>query len=143
MMRSVTPDFSTLDVPQDQWSAPFWQWGAEGETRMPACTTCGTFRWPAGPFCPKCRHQELDWRPAGQARVYSFTILPVRGADRSAPAQVRMPTLVEFEQAPGVRLVSVLVDADPTAVAIGMAVTVEWLPAANAVVPVFREAVPA
>lgn len=135
----MTPDFSTLEVPQDQWSAPFWGWGAQGETRMPSCTTCDTFRWPAGPFCPRCRHQEVEWKPAGQARLYSFTILPVRGAE---PPQSRVPALVEFDDAPGVRLVSVLVDADLDAVAIGMPVIVAWMPAADAVVPIFRAGTP-
>lgn len=137
MSRSMTPDLSSLEVPWDSWSAPFWQWGAKGETRMPACTACGTFRWPAGPFCPKCRQQEVDWHPAGQARVYSFTILPVRSSDAEAQPQSRIPTLVEFDQAPGVRLVSVLVDTDPATIAIGLPVSVAWVPAANAVVPVF------
>jgi hypothetical protein len=138
MSRSMTPDFAALQVPQDQWSAPFWSWGAQRETRMPACTTCGTFRWPAGPFCPKCRHQEVEWKPAGQARIYTFTILPVHGSHPDTAPQSRIATLVEFEDAPGVRLVSALVDAEPGLVTIGMPVSVDWMPAADAVVPVFR-----
>lgn len=138
MTRSITPDFSTLDAVWDVWSQPFWEWGARGEVRMPSCTSCGKFRWPAGPFCPHCRTQEVDWLPAGQARVYSFTMLPVRSAEADAPPQYRIPALVEFDEAPGVRLVSVLVDADPRAVVIDMPVSVEWLAAANALVPVFR-----
>lgn len=43
-----------------------------------------------------------------------------------------------MRRAPGVRLVSVLVDADPQAVAIGNPVNIEWRPATNGVVPVFR-----
>ncbi len=101
---------------------------------MPACLSCGTFRWPAGPFCPVCRTQEVEWRPAGQARVYTFTILPVPGKETA----VRMPTLVEFDDAPGVRLVSVLVSADPEATEIGMPVAVDWMSASNGKVPVFR-----
>lgn len=137
-MQSINPDFSTMEIPWDSWSEPFWRAGEKGETRMPACTSCGTFRWPAGPFCPQCRQQEVEWREAGQGRIFSFTVLPERSADPDQPPAIRMPALVEFDEAPGVRLVSVLVEADPVAVAIGAAVNVEWVPAANTVAPVFR-----
>ncbi|TCM20474.1 hypothetical protein EDF56_102135 [Novosphingobium sp. PhB165] len=138
MTRSITPDFSTFEVPMDTWSEPFWQAGARGETHMPRCLACGTFRWPAGPFCPECHTQPVEWVAAGQARLYSFTILPVRGAEPDAPPAWRIPALVEFDAAPGVRLVSVLVDADPAHVAIGDRVEVVWQPAASASVPLFR-----
>jgi len=135
---SICPDYSALEVPWDSWSEPFWQAGATGMLLMPRCTNCGTFRWPAGPFCHACHTQAVDWVPPGHARVYSFTILPVPGANREAPPGLRIPTLVEFDEAPGVRLVSVLVDAAPEDVKIGATVTVEWRPAANTSVPVFR-----
>ena len=132
------PDYSALDVAMDAWSEPFWKAGEEGRVVMPRCRSCATFRWPAGPFCPKCRAQEVDWVPPGQARIYSFTITPMPGADKDALPQWRMPALVEFDDAPGVRLVSVLIDAPADDVAIGDAVDIEWRPAANAKVPVFR-----
>lgn len=135
---SICPDFSTFEIPMDAWSEPFWQAGSEGRTVMQQCSQCDTFRWPASPFCPSCRGQEVTWVPPGQARIYSFTILPVPGPDKEAPPRARIPALVEFAEAPGVRLVSVLVEADPQSVAIGDPVEIEWRPAANGVVPVFR-----
>ncbi len=136
--RSITPLFAELDVAMDAWSEPFWQAGGEGRTIMPKCGACGTFRWPAGPFCFVCRSQEVEWADAGKARIYSYTILPAPGADKDAPLLYRVPVVVEFADAPGVRLVSVLVDAPLDGIAIDAAVTIDWLPAANAVVPVFR-----
>ncbi len=141
-MPSITPDFSTLDVPIDAWSAPFWQGTADHRLLMPSCTQCGTFRWPAGPFCPACHAQPVDWVPTGTPSIYSFTVLPVRSADETAAPQQRIPVLIEFADAPGVRLASVLIDTDPQAVTIGAAVIADWLPAANATVPVFRLASP-
>lgn len=137
-MSSITPDFTALDVARDAWSEPFWQGTAEHRLAFPSCTECGTFRWPAGPFCPKCHAQPVTWKSAGAASVYSFTVLPVRGADDGDPPQQRIPVLAEFADAPGVRLVSVLIDADPQAVTIGAPLTPDWLPAANATIPVFR-----
>ncbi|MEE4451423.1 Zn-ribbon domain-containing OB-fold protein [Novosphingobium resinovorum] len=132
---SITPDFTALQIARDVWSEPFWAGAEDNAVRMPACSNCGTFRWPAGPFCPSCHTQGVEWRPAGQARIYSFTVLPVPG---EGPPRVRIPALVEFADAPGVRLVSVLVDADPAAVAIGLPVSIDWIAASDGKVPVFR-----
>lgn len=136
--RSITPDFSQLEIPWDAWSKPFWDAAAERRLLAPRCGDCGTFRWPAGPFCPSCRSQAVDWVAPGAGRIYSFTVLPVRGADAAAPPQFRIPALVEFADAPGVRLVSSLVDAPLDQVAIGAPVAVDWIAAANATAPVFR-----
>lgn len=134
---SITPDFSGLEVPMDAWSEPFWQGTAEHRLAFPRCTACATFRWPAGPFCPACHTQAVEWVPAGEARIYSFTILPQRGPDDAPPRQ-RIPVLVEFAGIPGVRLASVLVDAVPETVAIEARLIPHWLPAANATIPAFR-----
>lgn len=136
--KSICPDYSTLEIAMDAWSEPFWQAGAEGRVLMQKCSHCGTFRWPAGPFCPRCHEQGVEWVPPGQARIYSFTVVPVPGADKETPPNWRMPTVVEFDEAPGVRLVSVLVGADPKTAAIGDPVEIAWRPAANGVVPVFQ-----
>ena len=136
--RSVCPDFSALEVPMDSWSQPFWKAAAEHQLLMPRCGDCSTFRWPAGPFCPQCQSQQIQWVPPGQGRIYSFTILPVRGQSEDAPPQFRIPALVVFDDAPGVRLVSSLVDAPVAAVQIDVPVEVDWLAASNATVPVFR-----
>jgi uncharacterized OB-fold protein len=137
-MRSIRPDFSALEIPWDAWSKPFWDAAAERKLLMPRCTDCGTFRWPAGPFCPKCRSQSVEWLPPGQARIYSFTVVPVRSEREDAPPQMRIPALVEFDNAPGVRLVSSLVDAPVEEVKIGAVVDVDWIVAANATAPVFK-----
>lgn len=135
--HSVVPDYSNLEIPMDVWSEPFWAAGAEDRVIMPKCGDCGTFRWPAGPFCANCQSQAVEWVPAGQARIYSYTVLPVPMGEGVPPRQ-RIPTLVEFDDAPGVRLVSALVDAPLDKVEIGAPVEVHWCPAANALVPVFR-----
>jgi uncharacterized protein len=131
------PDFATLNIPMDAWSQPFWDAAAAHTLRVPRCIACGTFRWPAGPFCPACRSQPVDWVPPGRGSIYSFTIIPVRGRDPAHPLW-RIPVLVEFDAAPGIRLVSTLIRAPLERVRIGAAVEVEWLVAANAVVPVFQ-----
>lgn len=135
--RSITPDYTALEIPMDAWSEPFWAAGAEGRLIMPRCGDCGTFRWPAGPFCASCQSQVVEWVPPGQARIYSFTVLAVpTGEDVSV--RRRIAALVAFDEAPGVRLISALVDAEIDRVAIDVPVEVQWNKAANAQVPVFK-----
>jgi uncharacterized OB-fold protein len=136
--RSVRPDLASLEVPWDVWGEPFWKATAERILLMPSCADCATFRWPPGPFCAKCHSQNVVWAPPGQGRIYSFTVLPVAATDKDAPPQYRVPVLVEFDHAAGVRLVSALIDAPLDNIAIGARVEVDWLAAANATVPVFR-----
>ena len=136
--RSLTPDLAQLVVAMDAWSEPYWQAASEHRLQFPRCDACGTFRWPAGPFCYKCRSQAVEWAAAGQGRIYSYTVLPAMGPDKDAPPQWRVPVVVEFEGIPDVRLVSVLVDAPLAEIAIGGALVPHWLPAENATVPVFR-----
>ena len=139
--KSICPDYSTLEIAMDAWSEPFWQAGAEGRVVMQKCSHCATFRWPATGFCPKCHEQGMEWVPPGQARIYSFTIVPVPGVDKEAAPGWRIPAVVEFDEAPGVRLVSLLAGADPQAVAIGDPVSLSWRAAANGVVPIFEPVV--
>lgn len=136
--KSICPDYSALEIAMDSWSEPFWQAGGEGRVVMQQCRHCDTFRWPAGPFCPQCHQQEAEWAPVGQARLYSFTVVPVPSANKDTPPACRIPALAEFDDAPGVRLVSVLIDADPHGVTIGAPLEIEWRPAANGMAPVFR-----
>ena len=136
--RSITPDLSQLDIAIDAWSEPYWQAAGEHRLQFPRCGACGTFRWPAGPFCFECRSQAVEWVAAGQGRIFSYTVLPVMGPDKDAAPQYRTPVVVEFEGIPGVRLVSALVAAPLEEIAIGAAVEPVWLAAANATVPVFR-----
>lgn len=135
---SLCPDHSALEVAMDQWSEPFWRAGENGKLIMPHCTACGTFRWPPRAFCPECRASDVTWADPGKPSIYSFTVLPVPGADKNAPPQWRVPVVVEFDSAPAVRLVSVLIDAPIDQVAIGQSLAVEWHSAANTKVPVFR-----
>jgi uncharacterized OB-fold protein len=135
---SITPDVSTFEVPWDAWSKPFWDATAEHRLLAPRCADCGTFRWPAGPFCPACRSQQVEWTPTGPGRIYSFTVLPVRKEGEETASQFRVPALIEFDAAPGVRLVASVVETPADKLAIGALVEVAWIAAANATVPVFR-----
>ena len=134
MTITARPDLSALEVPIDAWTEPFWQATAEGALRLPRCGACEKFRWPPGPFCPACHSQSVEWMPAGEARVYSFALVPA-GVDKQ---DLVAPALIEFAAAPGVRLPAAIVETPVAAICIGAVARMELSPARNAMVPVFR-----
>lgn len=135
MPVSSAPDLGALEIPMDQWTQPFWEATARGELLLPRCGACRRFRWPPGPFCPDCHSQRIDWRPAGPAVLYSYTVVAQQA---SAHAALHIPALVEFPRADGVRLLAAIIDAQPAELRIGAPLTLGWRDAANARIPVFR-----
>jgi len=105
-------------------TAFFWEGAARGELLIQRCASCGTLRHPPRPACPSCRSLEWDTqRAGGRGTVHSYVVHhhpPVPGFE---PPYVVV--LVELEE--GTRLVSNLVDADPSEVSIGMPVEVEFV----------------
>jgi uncharacterized OB-fold protein len=90
---------------------------------FPRCKACGRFHWYPMPRCPHCRSAEIAWQPiAGRGEVFSYTI--VRHAfDKSR--RDRLPytvALITFADAPGVRFITNIVEADAVKLAIGDAV---------------------
>jgi uncharacterized OB-fold protein len=87
------------------------------------------------PGCPHCGSAEVAWvRVAGIGRVFSYTVIH----HASVPAlQEHLPynvVLVEFDDAPGVRLITNLVDSSHDSIEIGMQVELAWEEATPGVV---------
>lgn len=135
---TVALDCEAIEVPMDAWSEPFWAAAAEHRLLVPRCGNCGLFRWPPGPFCPDCHSQKVDWAEPGEGRVYTFTLVPKPAREDGQPASITAPALIEFADAPGLRLMSTIVGAPVEAIRIGAPVQVDWIAAANATVPIFR-----
>jgi uncharacterized OB-fold protein len=111
----------------DRFSREYWDRTARGELSFQRCADCKTFRHPPGPICPHCSSFATEWvAVAGRGTVYTWTVVthPVH------PALVdRVPfniVLVEFPDAPGVRLVTNLVDVEPEDLRTGMPVEVVY-----------------
>jgi hypothetical protein len=132
------PDISGLEIPMDAWTQPFWDATASHSLLLPACADCGQFRWPPGPFCPRCQSQRTEWLPAGPGRIYSFTVVREPAAEATGAARIYVPALIEFPDAGGVRLLAAIVDTRLDAIRIGSTPCLGWSQAANATVPVFR-----
>jgi uncharacterized protein len=131
------PDLSKLDVPTDRWTQPFWDAASRGELVLPRCGECGAFRWPPGPFCPRCRSQEVAWAPAGEARLYSYTLVRQKPSTGDEAVRRVAPALVEFPACDGVRIMAAIVDTPAEAIRIGARLELRWAAAGGAQVPQF------
>lgn len=111
-----------LPIP-DPVTQPFWDGLKRRELRIQRCVSCaqGVFYPRTG--CPGCGSRTLEWiTTAGRGTVHAFTI-----AHRGVPAAFKgsapyVVAMVELEE--GARLMTNLVDVEPSpeAVRIGMAV---------------------
>ena len=118
---------SGLPVPEpfpNLETEPFWDGAAEGRLVLPRCDACGTVIWYPRRFCPSCHTSSVSWFDAsGRGTVYSFTVV------RKAPgawtgAAPYVIAYVELEEGP--RVLTNVVDVDPSSVEVGMAVTVRF-----------------
>lgn len=135
---SLTPDLMALEIPVDLWTQPFWDATELRQLLLPRCAECERFRWPPGPFCPHCQSQRVEWLPAGPAHIYSFTFVSEPRSGKGDVPRYRVPALVEFPEADGIRMLAAIVETPLDAINIGAQLTLDWLRAANATVPVFK-----
>lgn len=137
--RYLPADLASLAP--DAVTAPFWEGCSERRLRFQRCRGCGRFRHPPIAGCPGCGSRDSEWAAVrGLGRVYTFTIVhhpvvPVLGS--AVPYNV---VLIAIEDAPGVHVISNLVDAAPHEIEIGMEVEIAWEEARPGVVlPRFKK----
>ena len=91
------------------------------------CTNCGTFRHPPVDVCYVCQSTDSGWTEiSGEGTVYSYTVVTHAvhpGLVTKVPFNV---ALVEFPDAPGVRLITNVVDASPEELTVGLPVRLHW-----------------
>ena len=106
---------------------PYFDALARGILAFPRCGDCGRFHWYPMKLCPFCHRAGIGWvAVSGVASLFSWTIVrhdfDPAAIERYGLRAPYIVALLEFADAPGVRLISNLVEADPDALAIGMAV---------------------
>lgn len=123
----------------DPVTAPFWDGCARHELRVQECRACRS-RWlPGSVVCPRCWSDAVAWSVAtGEGTVVSFVVY--RRSYHPAFASLVPYVVAVVELAEGPRLVSNVVGIPPERVVVGMPVRVEFQPAGDAVLPVFRPA---
>ena len=104
---------------------PFWDACAEGRLVIQRCSECDRLRHYPQELCPNCQSSDYDWSElSGRGSIYSYTI-----SHRAFhPAwKDRVPyAVVTVELDEGVRMVSELMEADPSDVEIDRRVEVSF-----------------
>jgi len=90
----------------------------QGTLSTTRCATCGTTAWPPRGFCPECGGDTFAWVDLpGEGTVHAFTV-----QDTGLPAGFTGPRVFAIVKVGGLRVFSILLDADPARVAIGQRV---------------------
>jgi hypothetical protein len=133
MLETIHPDVHT---------APFWDACRRRELRFQRCAACGRRRHPPIPGCPHCGGTAVEWvRVEGRGRVFSYTVVHHPAVPQLRERVPYTVVVVEFDDAPGVRLISNLIDVPPADVRVGMAVELEWdAVGGDVILPRFRRA---
>ena len=104
---------------------PFWDACRRRELVVQRCADCGAFRHPPAPVCWKCRSFAHAWtRSSGRGTLFSFAVVHRPFLPELVDRGPFNVAVVALDDAPGVRLVSNVVDAAPDALRIGMALEV-------------------
>lgn len=115
-------------VATDACARPIWEAAARGEVAVPQCGCCGHKWMQPSPFCPTCQSADVHYAVlSGRGTLYSFTVLAHPAGDGAGYA----PAIVELDDAPGVRLISNVVEADSAELTIGMPLVAEFVPLSN------------
>lgn len=97
---------TTIDPPMTELSEPFWEATRERRLLVQRCTSCDGWSWTPRPRCAHCWRADLVWtEPPGTPHLYSWALQRGRGDNSD-----RMVALIDV--APGLRIVSNLVDSD-------------------------------
>ena len=128
-----------LPTPDDE-QQPFWDAAREGKFLLKRCRSCGQAHFYPRPFCPKCWSDEVEWEEAsGRATLYTYSVVH---RNDLPPWPERVPyvaAVVDLEEGP--RMMTNVVNCEPDAVEVGMALTVTFEERTDEfTVPVFEPA---
>ena len=127
---------SRIPPPISDVDRAFWTGGAEGRLLILRCPACDRWVHPPVAACPACGGELMAEPVSGAGTVFTFTVdrHPFR-PDVPVPYVI---AIVELVEQPGLRFTTNIVGCDVDEVCIGMPVQVEFEPAGEAWVPVFR-----
>jgi len=115
---------------------PFYDACARHELVLQHCEACDHVLFYPRTHCVACQSDQLLWQPAsGTGTIASYTVVR-RGvsADFEAPYVIALVDLAE-----GPRMMSQIIDVEPEALAVGLAVSVDFAAwSEDITLPVFR-----
>jgi uncharacterized OB-fold protein len=139
-------EFPLPDV-DDELTAGYFAGAAEGALRIPRCTGCARWCWYPEPVCPACGGRLAWTATAGHGTLFSWVVVERAFLPAFAEMVPFVTALVALDEDPAVRVVTLIVDADPATLAVDQAMEAVFRPLAfptvpdrSVVVPMFRPA---
>ncbi len=127
---------ASMVVP-DPDDAFIFEGAARGELLIRRCAACHRLRHPPTPMCPVCHSTDVDAiQASGRGTVASWILSHHPSQPDDAP---RIVVLIDLAE--GTRFVSNLIDIEPDAVSIGLAVEVRFVDVGGTVLPQFAPVV--
>ena len=108
-------------------SEEFWRHCNEGRLMFQTCRCCGVVRHPPTPFCGSCQSEHYEWVEAPKTgRIFSYTVVYKESHKSVVGSLPYNIALVEFADFKDLRLVSNIIDMEPSGLHIGMEVILVW-----------------
>lgn len=125
----------------DSTSSHFWAGALRGELVLQRCMACTRFQYPPNVVCESCQGRELcPTAVAGRGSLYALTVMHQAFLPVFVDEIPYVLVLVDIDEAPGVRMLSTLVDTDPASLSIGDALEIVYDRRDDMAVPLFRRA---
>jgi hypothetical protein len=113
-----------LPIPNED-TKPFWEGCKQHRLLLQQCLDCHKYRFPPCLTCPYCLSVNSRWvESSGKGSIYSFTVIHQVYGPGWADAVPYIVALIDLQE--GVRMVSNIVDCQPTQVTIGANVEVTF-----------------
>jgi uncharacterized OB-fold protein len=124
-MRAIDP-FPLESADWNKLSEFYTRLGG-GRLATTACAGCGRTAWPPRGFCPECGSDRVNWVDLPvEGTVHGFT-----AQEAGLPAGFEGPRVFAIVKVDGHRIFTIVVDSDPSTVAIGQRVRLKPLRVAD------------
>lgn len=106
-------------------SRPFWEGCRQGKLLLQYCGQCQRYQFYPRLYCMQCGSNALRWVEAsGRGVIYSYTIIRQSKSPEFMSDTPYNVAIVQLEEGP--RMLSNIVDADPSELGVDLTVTVEF-----------------
>ncbi|MGZ4676078.1 MAG: Zn-ribbon domain-containing OB-fold protein [Acidimicrobiia bacterium] len=147
-MPITRAEFPLPDV-DDPLTAGYFSAAARAELAIPRCGACGRWVWYPEAACPDCGGALAWTATSGRGTLFTWVVVERAFLPAFAEMVPFVTALVALEEDPAVRIVALVVDAEPASLRAGLAMEVDFrplrfptVPNHEVLVPMFRPAVP-
>jgi uncharacterized OB-fold protein len=130
-----------FDLPTpDDYTRTWWDAAHEHRLLVVRCGECGRAHFYPRPFCPRCGSESVSWEQAtGSATLYTWSVVHRNDLPPFNESVPYVAAVVDLAEGP--RMMTNVVDCEPEALEVGMALEVDFRDIGEGfAIPVFRPA---